>query len=84
MGSPTRLAYFCDALSGARLMPGIIRHGDWILQQRHIPRPNRVLHFGGTLVSKRIGKWLSACRENDYIQVRSRHCHSIPGIKSPT
>jgi len=74
---------FCDALSGARLMPGIIRHGDWILQQSHIPRPNRVLHFGGALVSKRIGKWLSACRECDYIQVRESPLPLDPWDQKP-
>jgi len=74
---------FCDALSGARLMPGIIRHGDWILQQSHIPRPNRVLHFGGAIVSKRIGKWLSACRENDYLQVRESPLPLDPWDQKP-
>jgi len=29
-----------------------------------------VLHFGGALVSKRVGKWLSACRGADCLQVR--------------
>ena len=59
-----------DAASGARLRPGIIRHADWILQRHDIPPPERVLHFGGALVSKRIGKWLSACRGADCMQVR--------------
>ena len=59
-----------DAASGARLRPGIIRHADWILQSRDVPPPERVLHFGGALVSKRIGKWLSACRGVDCLQVR--------------
>ena len=81
----TRLGWpiFCDALSGARLMPGIIRHGDWILQQSDIARPNRVLHFGGALVSKRIGKWLSACREGDYIQVRESPLPLDPWDQKP-
>ena len=59
-----------DASSGARLRPGIIRHADWILQRHDVPPPERVLHFGGALVSKRIGKWLSACRGTDCLQVR--------------
>jgi 2-succinyl-5-enolpyruvyl-6-hydroxy-3-cyclohexene-1-carboxylate synthase len=59
-----------DAVSGARLRPGIIRHADWILQRHDVPPPERVLHFGGALVSKRIGKWLSACRGADCLQVR--------------
>ena len=59
-----------DAASGARLRPGIIRHADWILQSHDVPPPERVLHFGGALVSKRIGKWLLACRGVDCLQVR--------------
>ena len=59
-----------DAASGARLRAGIIRHADWILQRHDVPPPQRVLHFGGALVSKRIGKWLSACRGKDCVQVR--------------
>ena len=59
-----------DAASGARLRPGVIRHADWILQRQDVPGPERVLHFGGALVSKRIGKWLSACRGADCLQVR--------------
>lgn len=59
-----------DAASGARLRPGVIRHADWILQRHDVPVPERVLHFGGALVSKRIGKWLSACRGADCLQVR--------------
>jgi 2-succinyl-5-enolpyruvyl-6-hydroxy-3-cyclohexene-1-carboxylate synthase len=48
----------------------VIRHGDWILQRHDVPVPERVLHFGGALVSKRLGKWLSACRGADCLQVR--------------
>ena len=59
-----------DVASGARLRPGVIRHADWILQRHDVPLPERVLHFGGALVSKRIGKWLSACRGADCLQVR--------------
>ena len=59
-----------DAASGARLRPEIIRHADWILQRHDMPGPERVLHFGGALVSKRIGKWLSACSGADCLQVR--------------
>jgi 2-succinyl-5-enolpyruvyl-6-hydroxy-3-cyclohexene-1-carboxylate synthase len=59
-----------DAASGARLRSGLIRHADWILQRHDVPVPERVLHFGGALVSKRIGKWLSACSGADCLQVR--------------
>jgi 2-succinyl-5-enolpyruvyl-6-hydroxy-3-cyclohexene-1-carboxylate synthase len=59
-----------DAASGVRLRPEIIRHADWILQRHDVPGPERVLHFGGALVSKRIGKWLSACSGADCLQVR--------------
>jgi 2-succinyl-5-enolpyruvyl-6-hydroxy-3-cyclohexene-1-carboxylate synthase len=59
-----------DAASGARLRPEIIRHADWILQRHDVPPPEQVLHCGGALVSKRIGKWLSACRGADCLQVR--------------
>ena len=59
-----------DAASGARLQPEIIRHADWILQSHDVPSPDRVLHFGGALVSKRIAKWLSVCRGADCLQVR--------------
>lgn len=59
-----------DAASGGRLRPGIIRHADWILQRHDVLPPERVLHFGGALVSKRLGKWLSACRGADCLQVR--------------
>jgi 2-succinyl-5-enolpyruvyl-6-hydroxy-3-cyclohexene-1-carboxylate synthase len=59
-----------DAASGAHLRPEIIRHADWILQRHDVPPPEQVLHFGGALVSKRIGKWLSACRGADCLQVR--------------
>jgi len=59
-----------DAASGARLRPEIIRHADWILHRHDVPPPERVLHFGGALVSKRLGKWLSACRGADCLQVR--------------
>ncbi len=59
-----------DAASGARLMPGTVRHADWILSRTDVPAPDRVLHFGGALVSKRVAKWLSSCRDNDCLQVR--------------
>jgi 2-succinyl-5-enolpyruvyl-6-hydroxy-3-cyclohexene-1-carboxylate synthase len=59
-----------DATSGARLMPGTLRHADWILSRTDVPAPDRVLHFGGPLVSKRVAKWLSNCRDNDCLQVR--------------
>lgn len=59
-----------DVLSGARLMGGVVAHADWILQNPEIPAPERVLHLGGSVVSKRLGKWLAACRGADYLQVR--------------
>jgi len=59
-----------DATSGARLMSGTVRHADWILSRTDVPAPDRVLHFGGPLVSKRVAKWLSSCRDRDCLQVR--------------
>lgn len=61
---------FADALSGARLISGVIRHADVLLQRRDAPPPDRVLHFGGSLVSKRMGRWVSNCKGCDYLQVR--------------
>ena len=74
---------FCDALSGARLIWGGIRHGDWLLQRSDIPSPTRVLHFGGALVSKRIGKWLSTCHGDNYIQVRESPLPLDPWDQKP-
>lgn len=59
-----------DALSGARFLKGVVAHADWILQNPEIPAPERVLHLGGSLVSKRLGKWLASCRGADCLQVR--------------
>ena len=59
-----------DALSGARFLQGVVGHADWILQREQIPAPERVLHFGGSLVSKRLGKWLASCRGTACLQVR--------------
>jgi 2-succinyl-5-enolpyruvyl-6-hydroxy-3-cyclohexene-1-carboxylate synthase len=59
-----------DALSGARLLPGVIGHADWIAQPCHVPVPERILHFGGGLVSKRLGEWMTPCRGENYLQVR--------------
>lgn len=61
---------FADALSGARLSAEVISHADAILQRKDTPPPERVLHFGGSLVSKRIGQWISHCKGSDYLQVR--------------
>lgn len=72
-----------DAASGARLRPGIIRHADWILQRSDVPTPERVLHFGGALVSKRVGKWLSACRGENCLQVRMFPERLDPWSQSP-
>jgi 2-succinyl-5-enolpyruvyl-6-hydroxy-3-cyclohexene-1-carboxylate synthase len=59
-----------DALSGARHFPGVVRHADWLLRQGDVPMPERVLHFGGSLVSKRLGEWISAsCGGADWLQV---------------
>lgn len=72
-----------DAASGARLRPGVIRHADWILQRHDVPAPERVLHVGGALVSKRLGKWLSACRGVDCLQVRMFPERLDPWNQSP-
>lgn len=72
-----------DALSGARLLPGVIGHADWILQSRHVPPPERVLHFGGSLVSKRLGEWMSPCRGENYLQVRRFPENLDPWHQSP-
>jgi 2-succinyl-5-enolpyruvyl-6-hydroxy-3-cyclohexene-1-carboxylate synthase len=58
-----------DALSGARLLSGVIGHADWVLQSRHVPAPERILHFGGSLVSKRLCEWMTPCRGENYLQV---------------
>ena len=73
-----------DALSGARLLPGVIGHADWILQSRHVPAPERVLHFGGSLVSKRLGEWMTPCRCENYLQVRRFPENLDPWHQSPT
>ncbi len=59
-----------DALSGARQFPDVVRHADWLLRRADVPKPERVLQFGGSLVSKRLGEWLSAsCGGSDWLQV---------------
>ncbi len=73
-----------DALSGARLLPGVIGHADWILQSRNVPAPERVLHFGGSLVSKRLGEWMVNCRGENYLQVRHFPERLDPWHQSPT
>ncbi len=73
-----------DALSGARLLPGVIGHADWILQSRNVPAPERVLHFGGSLVSKRLGEWMVKCRGENYLQVRRFPERLDPWHQSPT
>ncbi len=60
-----------DALSGARFLKGVVAHADWILQRKDVPAPERVLHFGGSFVSKRLGAWISKCRGENYLQVRN-------------
>lgn len=63
---------FADALSGARHCSGVVRHVDWLLRRRDLPKPEKVLQFGGSLVSKRLGEWISeSCDGGDWIQVRS-------------
>jgi 2-succinyl-5-enolpyruvyl-6-hydroxy-3-cyclohexene-1-carboxylate synthase len=69
---------FADVLSGARFLPGVVRHADWILQREGVPAPGRVLHLGGSLVSKRLGRWLARCGGEDHWQVRS-----VPGLFDP-
>jgi len=59
-----------DVLSGSRFLEGVVSHADWILQRSELPAPDRVLHFGGSLVSKRVGAWISKCRGENYLQVR--------------
>jgi 2-succinyl-5-enolpyruvyl-6-hydroxy-3-cyclohexene-1-carboxylate synthase len=73
-----------DAASGARLMSGTVRHADWILSRTDVPPPDRVLHFGGPLVSKRVAKWLSSCRDNDCLQVRLHPDVLDPWQQRPT
>ena len=57
-----------DALSGGRLMRGTIPHADWILRMRGVLPPGRVLHMGGAVVSKLLGKWIAGART--CVQVR--------------
>jgi 2-succinyl-5-enolpyruvyl-6-hydroxy-3-cyclohexene-1-carboxylate synthase len=73
-----------DALSGARLIPGAIGHADWILQSRHVPAPERVLQIGGSLVSKRLGEWMTPCCGENYLQVRRFPETLDPWHQSPT
>jgi 2-succinyl-5-enolpyruvyl-6-hydroxy-3-cyclohexene-1-carboxylate synthase len=73
-----------DALSGARQLPGVIGHVDWILQSRNVPAPERVLHFGGSLVSKRLGEWMVNCSGENYLQVRRFPERLDPWHQSPT
>ena len=73
-----------DALSGARQLPGVIGHADWILQSRNVPAPERVLHFGGSLVSKRLGEWMVNCSGENYLQVRRFPERLDPWHQSPT
>jgi 2-succinyl-5-enolpyruvyl-6-hydroxy-3-cyclohexene-1-carboxylate synthase len=61
---------FADVLSGSRFLEGVVGHADWILQRDDIPAPGRVLHFGGSLVSKRLGAWIAKCRREHHVQVR--------------
>lgn len=63
---------FADALSGARHWSGVVRHVDWLLRRKDLPKPEKVLQFGGSLVSKRLGEWISeSCGGGDWMQVRS-------------
>jgi 2-succinyl-5-enolpyruvyl-6-hydroxy-3-cyclohexene-1-carboxylate synthase len=73
-----------DALSGARQLPGVIGHVDWILQSRNVPAPERVLHLGGSLVSKRLGEWMAPCCGENYLQVRRFPERLDPWHQSPT
>ena len=73
-----------DALSGARQLPGVIGHADWILQSQNVPPPERILHFGGSLVSKRLGEWMVNCCGENYLQVRRFPENLDPWHQSPT
>lgn len=73
-----------DALSGGRLLPGVVAHADWILKSRDVPPPERVLHFGGSLVSKRLGEWMAPCRRGNHLQVRRFPECLDPWSQSPT
>lgn len=75
---------FADALSGARLLDGVIGHVDWILHRKGIPVPEKVLHFGGSLVSRRLGNWISHCQGPDYVQVRRSPLPLDPWNQKPT
>ena len=67
-----RWTVFADALSGARHWPDVVRYLDWLLRRKDLPKPEKVLQFGGSLVSKRLGEWISdSCGGGDWIQVRS-------------
>jgi 2-succinyl-5-enolpyruvyl-6-hydroxy-3-cyclohexene-1-carboxylate synthase len=66
------------------LLPGVIGHADWILQSRNDPAPERVLHFGGSLVSKRLGEWMTPCRGENYLQVRRFPENLDPWHQTPT
>jgi 2-succinyl-5-enolpyruvyl-6-hydroxy-3-cyclohexene-1-carboxylate synthase len=84
LGSRLGWPVFADALSGARLLEGVIGHADWILHRNDVSRPERVLHFGGALVSKRLGMWASNCKGSDYIQVRRSPLPLDPWNQAPT
>lgn len=76
-------AVVADALSGAKGLEGVVRHADWILQGGGVPNPERVLHFGGAFVSKRLGEWQAVCRGKDCVQVRLVPEKLDPWYQSP-
>ncbi len=73
-----------DALSGARHIKGVVRHADWLLRRKDTPCPRRVLQFGGSLVSKRLGEWIArSCEGGEWWQVKCGDERWDPWGKSP-
>lgn len=73
-----------DALSGGKGLAGTISHADLLLLHEHAPRPECILHIGGSIVSKRLAHWQSQCRGADYVQVRESPRTLDPWSQSPT
>lgn len=72
-----------DALSGAKGLPGMTRHADFFLHRRDVPPPERVLHVGGALVSKRVALWARSCAGADYVQARLSPARLDPYFQNP-
>ncbi|MCX7869396.1 MAG: thiamine pyrophosphate-dependent enzyme, partial [Terrimicrobiaceae bacterium] len=58
-----------DALSGLPARPPVAAHADFLLAAGQWPAPQAVLHLGGALVSKRLGRFASQAREEAALQV---------------